>query len=127
MTTFLPAAAATSGWAASPPTAMTEASAAIAMRRNDPKVRRPDALWAPWWDTGNALASSPPEHRAWGAVTVGVAAGDRREHADARRGARSAGMGAIGRSSDRVARPAVEDQPRSGPRADRRQGPAGAA
>jgi hypothetical protein len=58
--------------------------------------RRRDALWAPFWDTGNALASSPPEHRAWGAVTVGGAAGDRRARGHASvRGAR--GWGRSGR------------------------------
>src|SRR5436190_17567594 len=69
MTTFLPAAAATCGWAAIPPTASTAASIARAKNRTD---RWRDALWAPSWATGNGLASSLPERRAWGAATVGV-------------------------------------------------------
>src|SRR6476620_6566799 len=87
MTTFMPAAATGSGWVASPPTARTEAMAAMPMSRMLENDLRRDALWAPSWATGNALASSPPEHRAWGAVTVGDAAGDRRARGRASEGA----------------------------------------
>src|SRR6476646_2985632 len=96
MTTFWPAAATADGWIASPPTARTEAMTATPKGRMVENDRRRDALWAPSWDTGNALASSPPEHRAWGAETVGGAAGDRRARGHAS-GRAVRGMGAIGR------------------------------
>ena len=60
----------------------------MAISRSDRNERRRDARWAPSWDMGNALASSPPEHRAWGAVTVGVLPPVAGERADTRRGAR---------------------------------------
>src|SRR5438034_911752 len=69
MTTFLPAAATFSGWVASPPTARTAAIMVMAINRTVWNDRRRHARWAPCWVTGNALASSPPERRAWGAVT----------------------------------------------------------
>src|SRR6476646_8898949 len=93
MTTFLPAASATCGCVVSPPTARTAARAVMAANRT---VRWPDARWAPFGDTGNALASSPPERRAWGTATVVWAAhGQEGARGHACR-ARTLGMGAIG-------------------------------
>src|SRR5215210_7087767 len=101
MTTFLPEASAIWVLAARPPAARMEASAATAISRITRNGRWTDALWAPSWETGNALASSPPEHRAWGAVTVGHAAGGQEEREMPSRGTR--GMGATGVRSDRRA------------------------
>src|SRR4051812_37564355 len=55
------------------PRPMTRAAArVIALSR---AVRWEDARWAPSAGTGNLLASSLPERRAWGQATVGGAAG----------------------------------------------------
>src|SRR6478672_1805788 len=61
MTTLMVGVAAAAGRAAAPVVAKT---AAIARLTSSRRVRWPDALWAPSWWTGNALASSLPEHRA---------------------------------------------------------------
>src|SRR5262245_15169634 len=66
MTTFARAVAASTGWAAKRVVATT---AAIVIPTTIRRIRLADALWAPSWATGNGLASSLPEHRAWVAVT----------------------------------------------------------
>src|SRR4051812_37976415 len=94
--------------------AMTDANTATTTSRTD---RWPDALWAPSWETGNARASSPPEHHAWGAVTVVGAADGRaygRASADAARDGSSIGRSDRwrGRRADqrRLARRPVDDR-----------------
>src|SRR4029079_8428996 len=97
MTTFRPAASAAAGGVATRPTASTAARAVMTARRT---VRWLDARWAPRGDTGNALASSPPESRAWGTATVvGAADGG---GARAQRGARARDAWDGGRSGEPI-------------------------
>src|SRR5262245_17509500 len=74
MTTFMSDTAAAAGRAATPLAANVAAIVRLTASR---RSLWPDALWAPSWATGNALASSLPEHRAWVTVTVvGAAAAE---------------------------------------------------
>jgi hypothetical protein len=56
------------GFAMAPTLTISAATRETTVRRMD---RRMDARWAPLVGTGKSHASSPPEHRAWGTVTVG--------------------------------------------------------
>src|SRR5215210_2310409 len=98
MTTFLPAAATSFGWLTRPPTAKAAAMSRVTLSRSD---RWPDALWAPLLGTGKTLASSLPEHRAWGTATVVVppaAEGRARRGADCETVHRTADWGSVARS-----------------------------